>query len=132
MKFGPLILAAVVVALLVVRRDHASTAIRCLAALGCVGLVVYGSGLIDPPPLEVMVRDSTRALGAYTYVLVGVLAYLETGAFVGLIAPGELVVILGGVSAGHGQIQLIPLIALVWACALAGDLTSYVLGRRLG
>lgn len=45
---------------------------------------------------------------------------------------GELVVMLGGVSAGQGQIELIPLIVLVWACAVAGDLTSYALGRRLG
>lgn len=132
MKFGPLVLAAVLAVLLVVRRDHTSTAMRWGVVVGCAGLVAYGSGLIHPPPLEVMVRDGTRALGPYTYALVGALAYLETGAFVGLIAPGELVVMLGGVSAGQGEIQLIPLIILVWACALAGDLTSYALGRRLG
>jgi membrane protein DedA with SNARE-associated domain len=48
------------------------------------------------------------------------------------VAPGELAVILGGVSAGQGQIRLVPLIAIVWACALAGDLTSFTIGRRLG
>ena len=34
--------------------------------------------------------------------------------------------------AGQGQISLCVLIAIVWACAVAGDLTSYTLGRRLG
>jgi hypothetical protein len=55
-----------------------------------------------------MTRDATGALGAYTYALVGAFAFLETGAGVGLVAPGELVVILGGVSAGQGEIQLVP------------------------
>ena len=60
------------------------------------------------------------------------MAFLETGAGIGLIAPGELAVILGGVAAGQGEIELVPLIALVWVCAVAGDMLSYVLGRRLG
>ncbi|MGI8571963.1 MAG: DedA family protein [Solirubrobacteraceae bacterium] len=65
-------------------------------------------------------------------MLVGALAFLETGAGIGLIAPGELAVILGGVSAGQGQIDLVALIVVVWACALGGDITSFILGRRLG
>jgi membrane protein DedA with SNARE-associated domain len=95
-------------------------------------LLAYGLGVLHPPRLEDAIRDVTGTLGPYTYVLVGVLAFLETGAGVGLVAPGELAVMLGGVSAGQGEIELIPLIAIVWACALAGDLTSFVLGRRLG
>jgi membrane protein DedA with SNARE-associated domain len=49
-----------------------------------------------------------------------------------LIAPGELAVVIGGVTSGQGHTNLLLLIAIVWACAFAGDLTSYVLGRRLG
>ena len=60
------------------------------------------------------------------------LAFLETGAFVGLVAPGETAVIVGGVVAGQGEISLFVLISIVWACAVAGDLTSYTLGRKLG
>jgi undecaprenyl-diphosphatase len=41
-------------------------------------------------------------------------------------------VIVGGLVAGQGQISLLLLIAIVWTCAVAGDLTSYTLGRRLG
>jgi undecaprenyl-diphosphatase len=65
-------------------------------------------------------------------VLVGALAFLETGAFVGLIAPGETVVLAGGVIAGQGEIKLLPLIAVVWTCAILGDTTSFFIGRRLG
>jgi hypothetical protein len=38
------------------------------------------------------------------------MAFLETGAFVGLV-PGETVVVVGGVAASHGDVSL-PLIAL--------------------
>jgi len=84
------------------------------------------------PDIEGALRHAGSTLGPYTYALVGALAFLETGAGVGLIAPGELAVILGGVAAGQGEIELVPLIALVWVCAVAGDILSFVLGRRLG
>ena len=84
------------------------------------------------PDIEGALRRAGSTLGPYTYALVGALAFLETGAGVGLIAPGELAVILGGVAAGQGEIELVPLIAIVWVCASAGDALSFVLGRRLG
>jgi membrane protein DedA with SNARE-associated domain len=132
MKAGPLIFAALLTLAVVYRRRQLPGVAWALTALVILGLLAYGSGLIDPPSLEVMIRDVTRTLGPYTYAVVGVLAFLETGAGIGLVAPGELAVILGGVSAGQGEINLIALIAIVWTCALAGDLTSFMLGRRLG
>ena len=60
------------------------------------------------------------------------MAFLETGAFVGLIAPGETTIIVGGVIAGQGEVELIPLIGLVWVCAVLGDTTSFFIGRRMG
>ena len=74
-----------------------------------------------PPDPEHALRTAGSTLGPWTYGLVGVMAFLETGAGIGLIAPGELAVILGGVAAGQGQVELVPLIALVWVCAVAGD-----------
>jgi membrane protein DedA with SNARE-associated domain len=132
MKAGPLILCGLLALAVVHRRRQLSGVAWALVVLVILGLLAYGSGLLHPPSLEVMIRDVARTLGPYTYALVGALAFLETGAGIGLVAPGELAVILGGVSAGQGEIELIPLIAIVWACALAGDLTSFVLGRRLG
>ena len=79
-----------------------------------------------------MLEDVGKALGPWTYLVVGALAFLETGAFLGFIAPGETAVIVGGLVAGQGQISLLVLIAIVWACCLLGDLTSYELGRRKG
>jgi membrane protein DedA with SNARE-associated domain/membrane-associated phospholipid phosphatase len=105
---------------------------KILGLIAAAGLIVYGTGVIHPPSLDEIVLDIGKALGPYTYILVGVMAFLETGAFVGLVAPGETVVIVGGLVAGQGEISIVILIGLVWFCAVAGDTTSFLLGRRLG
>ena len=90
------------------------------------------AGLVQAPDLEGILTDLSDSLGAWTYALVGALAFLETGAFVGLIAPGETAVVLGGVVAAEGGVHLIPMLAITWAAAALGDLASFALGRRLG
>ena len=90
------------------------------------------AGLVQAPDLEGMLTDLSDSLGAWTYALVGALAFLETGAFVGLIAPGETAVVLGGVVAAEGGVHLVPMLAITWAAAALGDLASFALGRRLG
>src|SRR4051794_15942787 len=98
-----------------------------------VGLGIYASGVLsDLPDAKKAIEDLANALGPGTYALVGVMAFLETGAFVGLIAPGEFTVIVGGVIAGQGTIDIIPLIGLTWACCIAGDSTSFFVGKKLG
>lgn len=129
---GPLILAAVTAGALAFRWRRLSAHARALAVAAVVALAVWGSGAIHPPNLEHVARDIGASLGYYTYAVVGLFAFLETGAGIGLIAPGELAVVIGGVTAGQGHTNLFVLIGVVWVCALAGDLTSYVLGRRLG
>jgi membrane protein DedA with SNARE-associated domain len=112
-------------------REHKGLAI--LAAVVAVVAALYATGAMpDFPDVEKLIEDVAQTLGSWTYLLVGVLAFLETGAFVGLIAPGESVVIIGGVIAGEGEISLIVLIGIVWTAAVLGDTTSFFIGRRLG
>jgi membrane protein DedA with SNARE-associated domain/membrane-associated phospholipid phosphatase len=132
MKPGPLIFAAALVAYGVVRRRRIGRGEWIFGAVVLAALLVYGTGLVHPPSLESLIKDAGQKLGRWTYALVGVMAFLETGAFVGLIAPGEFTILVGGVVAGQGRIDVMALIALVWVCAVAGDLTSYYLGHRLG
>ena len=126
--------AAVLVAAYVVWRwRRLSLERKGIAILIALALGVYATGVLSqlPDPKDV-IEDIAEALGPWTYALVGVMAFLETGAFVGLVAPGETVVIAGGVIAGEGTISLLPLIAIVWICAILGDTTSFYIGRRLG
>jgi membrane protein DedA with SNARE-associated domain len=81
---------------------------------------------------EALLDSLGAGLGLWSYALVGGLAFLETSAFIGLITPGELAVVLGGVLAGRGQMELPLLVAVVWAAAVAGDVCGFLLGRGLG
>jgi membrane protein DedA with SNARE-associated domain len=82
--------------------------------------------------LQSLLEDVSDTLGAWTYLLVAVFAFAETGAFVGLVVPGETVMLLGGAVAGQGAIDIYVLIAIAWFSAWLGDTTSFFLGRRLG
>ena len=130
----PLVLAAGVVAALVLWRRWSRLEPTFKVGLGLVaiGSALVGFGIVPLPNVEAIIEEIGATLGTWTYLFVAVFAFLETGAFVGLIAPGETVVIVGGVVAGQGRIDLLTLIALTWASAVAGDVCSLLLGRKLG
>jgi membrane protein DedA with SNARE-associated domain len=128
-----LVAAVLVVGVALWRRRQLGVERTAVAFLVAGALGLYASGVLSAlPDPKTAIGDIAQALGAWTYALVGALAFLETGAFIGLVAPGETVVIAGGVIAGQGEIDLIPLIGLVWVCAILGDTTSFFIGRRLG
>jgi membrane protein DedA with SNARE-associated domain len=97
-----------------------------------IALALYGAGVVHPPQLGELIGSVGSTLGPYIYALVAVMAFLEAGAFVGLLVPGETVVIAGGVVAGQGHVDVFALLGLTWICALGGDISGYILGRRLG
>jgi undecaprenyl-diphosphatase len=82
--------------------------------------------------LQNLLEDISSTLGGWTYLLVAVFAFAETGAFVGLVVPGETVMLLGGAVAGQGAISIYLLIAIAWFSCWLGDTTSFFIGRRLG
>ena len=103
-----------------------------VAALAITALALVATGTVQLPDLEDALTDLSETLGAWTYALVGGLAFLETGAFVGLIAPGETAIVLGGVVAAQGEISLVTVLLIAWVAAALGDLASFILGARLG
>jgi membrane protein DedA with SNARE-associated domain/membrane-associated phospholipid phosphatase len=127
-----MVFAVALAAFLIWRRRRLEPTLLAGGALVAVAAFVYSLDVIHFPDLEQLLIDVGERLGNWTYVLVGALAFLETGAFIGLVAPGETALLLGGLVAGQGQVEVLTMIAVVWACAVAGDLTSFFLGRRLG
>jgi undecaprenyl-diphosphatase len=105
--------------------------ILAIAAAIAAGYYVI-SRVIPHEDLQGLLEDISNTLGAWTYLLVGVFAFAETGAFVGLVVPGETVMLIGGAVAGQGAIDIYILIALAWFAAWAGDTASFFIGRRLG
>ena len=127
-----LVVAVALAAFAVWRRRRLEPPLLVGLALVAVAAAVYGAGLVELPNLEQLLTDVGEALGTWTYLLVALLCFLESGAGIGLLIPGETAIIVGGVVAGQGQIDVVLLIAIAWATAVAGDLTSFWIGRRLG
>ena len=61
-----------------------------------------------------------------------VLPALEAPAFLGLVLPGEVALLLGGVLAQQDRVPLPAALAVGTAGALAGDSAGYWIGRRWG
>jgi membrane-associated protein len=106
------------------------TARRAAAAVSLAALAA--AALLFAPDLGPVLERLADTLGPWTYALVAGMAFLETGAFVGLLAPGETAVVLGGVVAARGGVSLPAILLVAWAGSALGDLASFALGRRLG
>jgi membrane protein DedA with SNARE-associated domain/membrane-associated phospholipid phosphatase len=105
--------------------------LRGLVAVAVVLFFVFRDEL-PSINLDQLIEDLSEGLGSWTYLLVGGLAFLETGAFVGLVAPGEFTVMLGGAVASQGDVSLPVIIAITWFSAFLGDTVSFLLGAHLG
>ena len=106
---------------------------RLLAALAAgMAATALLTGAVPLPDPAAAVDGIDETLGAWTIAVVAGLAFAETGAFVGLVVPGETAVIVAGAVAGRGTVDLLPLLVAVWLAAAAGDSASYWLGRRHG
>ena len=124
--------AALLLAYLIWRRRRLEPPLLVVGGIAVVGMAVHGLGLVHLPNLDTLLKHVGSTLGTWTYLLVGLACFLESGAFVGLFVPGETVIVVGGMVAGQGKIDIVLLIAIVWAASVAGDLVSFSLGHRLG
>ena len=70
--------------------------------------------------------------GPLAYALVGGLAFAEAALLVGFFIPGETAVVVGGVLAGLGKVNLPVMMMVVVVCAVAGDSVGFEVGRHGG
>jgi membrane-associated protein len=78
--------------------------------------------------LDLLLRFPPAAVVAIVLLVPAV----ETGLIVGLIAPGEIAVVFGGVVASTGRVPLWLVAAASVAGPATGDIVGYGLGRRFG
>jgi undecaprenyl-diphosphatase len=76
--------------------------------------------------------DLIARLGHWSYLIIFAAAALECAAFLGLVVPGESVVLASGFFAHQGTLRLDAVMAAVALGATIGDNIGYYLGRRLG
>ncbi len=104
------------------------------------GLVI-GGGLVTLIALIVVLKrwapgspGDIRGMesGTAGYAAIGLFAFLEVGTFLGLVAPFEVAIVIGGALAAAGELSLPVLMLVVWVSASLGDTCNFFVGRRLG
>jgi membrane protein DedA with SNARE-associated domain len=68
----------------------------------------------------------------WIYAVITLLVLAESALFVGFFLPGEASVLLGGMLAATGRLDLAVLVTLVVAAAVVGDAVGFWVGRRCG
>src|SRR2546425_10024939 len=70
--------------------------------------------------------------GGYTYALLFLIVFLETGLVVTPLLPGDSLLFAAGTFAGLGALSLSPLLLLLCAAAILGDSLTYAIAAYLG
>lgn len=68
----------------------------------------------------------------WVYVVVALLVFGEAALFIGFVLPGETAVLVAGVVASQGHVNLASLCVLVALSAIVGDSVGYAVGHRYG
>lgn len=71
-------------------------------------------------------------LGNWGYFLIFLAAFLESSAFLGILVPGETIVIIAGLLASRGYLEIGDCITIISLGAVLGDTAGYGLGRVFG
>ncbi|MBN2245145.1 MAG: bifunctional DedA family/phosphatase PAP2 family protein [Candidatus Aminicenantes bacterium] len=81
--------------------------------------------------LEKLLHTFTM-LGHWGYLIIFMMAFLESSAFMGMLVPGETVVVLAGILASQGYFDLGDCLVLIALGAILGDSVGYILGKAIG
>ncbi|MFN9809379.1 MAG: DedA family protein, partial [Deltaproteobacteria bacterium] len=78
-----------------------------------------------------LLRDPGPIIEWGGYPALCLIVFLETGALVAFL-PGDSLLVVAGLYARDGALDLLLLNALLIPCAILGDATSYVIGQKTG
>lgn len=79
-----------------------------------------------------LLSEIHRLPGGLVYALVTLLVFGEAALFIGFILPGETAVLVAGVVASQGRVNVAIVCLLVVVAAITGDSVGYAIGNRYG
>ncbi|MGB9835185.1 MAG: DedA family protein [Candidatus Saccharicenans sp.] len=82
--------------------------------------------------LDRYIGDVIRQFGLWTYLLLFFVIFAETGFVVTPFFPGDSLLFAVGAVAALGQLDVISLFFLLSLAAFLGNITNYLIGRRVG
>jgi membrane protein DedA with SNARE-associated domain len=72
------------------------------------------------------------SVGAWFYLIAGAVCFTEASFLAGLIFPGEVSLLVAGVFAQRGVLNLPLMIAIAFVAAVTGDSVGYEFGKKFG
>ncbi|HXI11404.1 MAG TPA: VTT domain-containing protein [Thermoanaerobaculia bacterium] len=66
------------------------------------------------------------------YVGLAIIVFVETGLMIGFFLPGDSLLVTAGLFAAKGDLNIVYLNLLLITCAILGDATGYLIGKRFG
>ncbi len=88
--------------------------------------------MISASVISFVLHEIHALPGPLVYGLVALLVFGEAALFIGFILPGETTVIVAGVVASQGNINIGVLCVLVVVAAVVGDSVGYAVGHHFG
>ena len=82
--------------------------------------------------LDVFLAELVRDYGAWTYAILFLIVFVETGLVVMPFLPGDSLLFAAGALCAHGDLNVLLLAAGLVASAVIGDNLNYRIGRSIG
>jgi membrane-associated protein len=134
-RIGAAALAGALLLLAVYRARQRNWPRFALGITAVALLAAYAADVVPQlPDGRKAVEDTADSLGAWLYAFMAPVAFFESfpPPFSAL-WPGEFAVIFAGAAAAQGEeVDVLPLIAIVWISSALADSASFGLGRRFG
>jgi membrane protein DedA with SNARE-associated domain len=81
---------------------------------------------------EHLIEHIGNAVGVWLYVIAAALCFGEAAILLGMVLPGETALLVGGVFAQRGTLNVWVMIVIAVIAAVAGDSVGYEFGKRFG
>ncbi len=109
-----------------VARKRVVSVLMGAVIVGLLGWLIFGIGI------DKLLEKILHLPGWLILLLVFLLPALEAAAFIGVVFPGEIAVLLGGVAASQGSVPIALVLIAASLGAVLGDQVGYLVGREWG
>lgn len=96
---------------------------------GLVDLLYQVKEYLNP---KVLIDWMLLKLGVYVYVGLFFIVFAETGLAIGFFLPGDSLLVVAGLFAAAGKLNLAVLMITLFIAAVVGDAVGYYSGKRIG
>lgn len=81
---------------------------------------------------QLLINTLLEIFGNYVYVALFLIIFAETGLAIGFFLPGDSLLVVAGLFAAAGKLNLWVMLLSLFVAAVTGDTVGYLFGRKMG